>query len=160
TTLNAGGGSDIINVGSLTPATGGNVNAIAGGLTVNGQGNSDTLNVDDTGDAAANSGTLTSTQLTGLGMGASGITYGTVETLNINLRGGRNTFNVRSTNGPTTTTLNTGGGADIINVTTAASSPLRFEQFAYRRRIISTSDQGGNVNAIAGGLTVNGQGNS
>ena len=32
-TVNAGNGTDVINIGSLTPATGGNVNAIGALLT-------------------------------------------------------------------------------------------------------------------------------
>src|SRR5207302_11366152 len=114
TTVNAVAGADTINVGSLVPAVGGNVNAIHALLTISGDDGSDTLNVDDTGDGFANTGTLTSTTLTGLGM-ASGIVYGTLESVNVNLGSGGDTFTIASTS-PAVTTLNAGAGADTIDV--------------------------------------------
>jgi len=110
-TVNAGPGSDTINVGSDTS----NVNGIAALLTVNGNepsSGSDIINVDDTGDTSGNTGNLTSTQLYGLGM-ASGITYGTIETLNISLGLGEDTFTIQSTHSGSTT-VSTGAGADTI----------------------------------------------
>ena len=76
--------------------SGGNVDGIGALLTINGDGGADVLNVDDTGDSNANTGTLTSTTITGLDMGGS-ITYGTVETLNIGLGTGGDTFTIEST---------------------------------------------------------------
>jgi hypothetical protein len=113
-TINAGPGSDTINVGSDTS----NVNEIDALLTVNGDepsSGSDIINVDDTGDTSGNPGNpgnLTSTQLYGLGM-ASGITYGTIETLNISLGSGEDTFTIQSTHSGSTT-VSTGAGADTI----------------------------------------------
>src|SRR5260221_8290985 len=98
TTVNTGTEADTINVGSLAPATGGNVNAINALLTINGNDGADTLNVDDAGDSLANTGTLTSTTLTGLGM-ASGIVYGSLEAVNVNLGSGGDTFTIASTHG-------------------------------------------------------------
>jgi len=69
TTVNAGDGDDTIHVGSLAPDMGGTVNAIGGLLNVRGGTGTDSLTVDDSGDASDNSGTLTATTLTGLGMG-------------------------------------------------------------------------------------------
>ena len=71
-------------------------------LVVNGQGAADTLNVDETGEAARNTGFLTSTRIWGLGMPAStasaaGITYGSIEVLNISLGAGRDDFTILST---------------------------------------------------------------
>ena len=51
-------GADTVNVGSLAPATGGNVNGIGAVLTINGEGEADSLNVDDTADTLGNTGTL------------------------------------------------------------------------------------------------------
>jgi Ca2+-binding EF-hand superfamily protein len=103
TTVNAGAGDDTVNVGSLAPATGGDVNSISAALTINGDGGTnDVLNVDDTADSLANTGNLTSTQLTDLGM-AVGITYGTLETVNIDLGSGGDTFTISSTHTGTTT---------------------------------------------------------
>ena len=113
--LNGGLGNDTFNFGSLASATGGTVNNLVGLVTVNGGGNTDTVNVDDTGDTASNTGTLTASSLTGLGLG-NGINYCSVETLNINLGSGNDMFNVQSTNVITVTTLNTGAGANTINV--------------------------------------------
>ena len=115
TKLNTGAGVNVINIGSNTPATGGVVNGIQGVLIVVGSGN-DTMNVDDTGDTAGQTGILTATKLTGLGLGAAGITYSGLADLNINLGSGNDTFNVPNTNSTTVTTLNTGAGANIINI--------------------------------------------
>jgi hypothetical protein len=96
TTVNGGDDGDVINVGSnATPTSNvnGNLRGIAGALTVAGGAGVDVISVDDSGDTAANSGTLTATQLTGLGM-AGGITYGAIETLNIALGSGGNALNV------------------------------------------------------------------
>ncbi|MCL4179348.1 MAG: calcium-binding protein, partial [Verrucomicrobia bacterium] len=117
TTVNGGAENDTVNVGctaGATPATAGNVNGISALLTVNGDGHSDTLNVDDTSDTAANPGTLTGTQLIGLGM-SHGITYGTLETVNINLGSGGDTFTVESTH-VGTTTVNSNAGQDTVRV--------------------------------------------
>src|SRR5262249_18686374 len=89
TTVNAGNDTDTINVGSNAPNTGGNLAGIAALLTINGDaGTSDVLNVDDSGDALGSTGFLTATRIWGLGMPNStgtqnGITYGSVESLNI-----------------------------------------------------------------------------
>jgi acrosin len=118
TTLNNGSGHSTVNVGSLAPLTGGNVNGIQGALTVN-DDNYGTLNVDDTGSTAPNTGTLTNSTLTGLGM--AGITYNHLAALNISLGSGANTFNITSTSQNTATTLYvTQGSGDVINVGSVA----------------------------------------
>jgi len=139
TTLNTGAGTNVINVGSLTPLTGGVVSGIQGALIVVGSG-SDTLNVDDTGSTLAKTGLLTATTLTGLGMGAAGITYAGLSVLQVNLGSGNDTFNIQSTNLTTVTTLNTGAGTNVINVGSLA--PL----------------VGGMVNGIQGALILVGSG--
>ena len=55
----------------------------------------------DTFDTTDNTGTLTSTTITGLGM-AVGITYGTIEHLVISLGSGDDTFTIESTHGAAT----------------------------------------------------------
>ena len=162
TTINAGAGNDVIGVGSLAPATGGTVNAIAGALTINGDTGSDTLTIDDSGDTAANTGNLTATALTGLGMGPSGLTYGTVEILNVNLGpvvfGQINRFVVTGTAAGTVTTINGNTGADEIDVA-ATTGPTTVngggndDLFA----VGSSNRNGpGTLNNIAGPLTING----
>ena len=84
-------------------------------LTVNGDGDSDTLNVDATGDTAADTGALNSTSLTGLGL-ASGINYDTLEVLNISLGNFGDMFTIDSTQDKVVVTLNTGDGSDGIDV--------------------------------------------
>jgi Ca2+-binding RTX toxin-like protein len=140
TTVNTQAGYDTINVGSLAPAVGGAVNQIVAALIVNGgDANPDTLNVDDTGDAAPNSGVLTATQLTGLGMGV-GITYAAVESLNISLGAGGNTFHVKATAAGTATTLSSGDGNDTLAVDSNCALA------------------NGTVDGVVSGLTINGQG--
>ncbi len=125
TTVNGDTGNDTVNVGSTAgTAVAGNVNSINALLTVNGGADSgDVLNIDDSSDVSANTGSLTSSRITGLGMAANdatkGISYSGVPTLNITLGSGDDTFNIASTQSATTN-VRTGGGADIINVVTAA----------------------------------------
>ena len=57
----------------------------SGALVVDLQAGTDVLRVNDSGDTAGNTGNLTITTVTGLGMGAPGISYANVETLNIDL---------------------------------------------------------------------------
>jgi Ca2+-binding RTX toxin-like protein/Ca2+-binding EF-hand superfamily protein len=146
TTVNTGTGSsaNTVKVGSLAPFTGGNVNSIAAKLVVNGESSgNDTLNVDDTGDSTSNDGTLTSSRITGLGMGGGdttkGIQYSGVDTLNINLGTGGDILNVQSTSALTTVRTGTGIADDTVNVGSLAPST------------------GGNVNSLAGKLAVTGE---
>ncbi|HZI44911.1 MAG TPA: hypothetical protein VFD53_06815, partial [Ilumatobacter sp.] len=106
--LNAGEGADTINVGA------GSVNAIAALLSVDGQGGSDALNIDDSDDLERNVGTLTVGTLIGLGMGGS-VAYATMEELNIDLGSGADIFTVISTH-TGSTTVNGNGGDDTVNV--------------------------------------------
>ncbi|MBY5161789.1 choice-of-anchor D domain-containing protein [Salsipaludibacter albus] len=120
TTLLLGGGDDVVDVSSTGSPTGGTVNTILGALTIDGQGGSgagagDTVNVSDWADGADNTGELTSTLLTGLGMGADGITYAGLEYLNIRLGTGNDTFVVHSTHAGETG-LWTRAGNDTVDV--------------------------------------------
>ncbi len=169
TTVDGGNGSDTFNVGNIA----GTLNSIFVALILNGNdptSGSDVLNVDDTGDTEANTGdlagTLTATQITGLGM-ASGITYGTIETLNIGLGSNQDRFtifsthvgvtnldgndgadiiNVRTISG--TTTVNVGAGADTVNVGSIAAGVAGNPDI----------NSGGTVNGISALLTVDGGG--
>ncbi|HLP76604.1 MAG TPA: hypothetical protein VK327_06740, partial [Candidatus Paceibacterota bacterium] len=91
---------------------------IQGALIVIGSGN-DTLNVDDSGDTAANSGLLVPATLTGLGLGSS-ITYSGLTALNVNLGSGDDTFTVNDMTNETVTTIDGGTGAN--------SATLNFSQ--------------------------------
>src|SRR5260221_11522634 len=141
-TVNTGTEDDTVNVGSAAPGTLGNVNAINAPLTVNGDGGADTLNVYDTSDSAPNSGQLTATTLSGLGMGGS-IGYSTLETLKVNLGSGGDSFDILSTHLGTTTTLNTNSGDDTVNVVSTADQTF-----------VNTGDGGDFVNVLTiGGAT-------
>ena len=74
------------------------------------------MNVDDTGSTIAKTGTLTATTLTGLNMGPSGIAYSGLANLNIGLGSGGNTFLDQQHRGRHDTFLNSGNGADTVNV--------------------------------------------
>jgi hypothetical protein len=117
TTVNTGSGTkhNTINVGSLEPATGGMVNFIQGALIVEGNG-ADTMNVDDTGATAAKTATLTATTLTGMSMGASGITYNGLAKLNIDLGKAADQVDVKSSASGTTSTFVTQATGNTWNV--------------------------------------------
>ncbi|HMF18242.1 MAG TPA: hypothetical protein VKE98_13610, partial [Gemmataceae bacterium] len=116
TTISEGGGSNIVNVGSLAPATGGIVNNINGPLVVTSDPGA-TLSLDDTGSSGPKTGYLTSNTITGLGM-AGGITYSGMKNVNVNLGTGNDIFNIQSTSA--ITTVNGGAAFDVFNVGTLA----------------------------------------
>jgi hypothetical protein len=96
TTIGCGTGNDIVNVGSLAPAAAGVMDGIAALLTVNGQDGADTLNLDDSGDANDNTGTLSASAIGGLDMAGS-LSYTLFESLNLWLGAGSDTLTVVST---------------------------------------------------------------
>ncbi|MEX0958007.1 MAG: LEPR-XLL domain-containing protein [Burkholderiales bacterium] len=120
TTLRTHGGNDIIHVGSdatFVSNTGGHVNAINATLVIdagNGSG-FDTLTVDDSGDAADNSGVLTANSITGLGMTGGRIDYSGIEDLAIALGSSDDALTILSTH-QSDTRVHTGAGADTVNV--------------------------------------------
>jgi|GEM_PF-2970141 len=111
TTVNAGAGNDTVNVSSDAPTNLGTLNGLAAALFVYGNAGVDILNVSDIGDPTNNTGDLTSTQLTGLGMGGA-LTYGGFEILNITLGSGYDLISVHSTHTPGITNLDAGPGDD------------------------------------------------
>ena len=140
TNINSGTGDDTIYVGSgaglwhttqvpAVPADAngnkflnvqGDANAIQGEVSIDGGDGSDVVTVDDTQDAAPNTGLLTSDQIMGI-FGTGGLVdYSNLEALLIALGYGGNTFTVESTHGsPTkraTTSITTGAGNDLIYV--------------------------------------------
>ena len=165
TIVNAGLGNDIVNVGSLAQATDGNLDGIGALLTVNGDGGSDTLNLDDTGDASANTGTLTSTTIIGLDMTGGGITYDAIAILNIDLGTQGDTFTIASTHAGVTN-LNAHAGADIINIRTISgattvnggtgSETINIGSNAAGTLANPNINTGGIVDGIAALLTING----
>ncbi len=133
TTITTLSGSDSVYIGSLAPANGGNLNSIRASVTVNGDG-SDTLNVDNA-NGGPPTGTLTSSSLTGAGLGNGGIIhYNGLSTLNITLgnvgltvastaSGTTTNINIQSAGGQTSvTTLS--GATDTINIGSLAPKPV------------------------------------
>jgi hypothetical protein len=117
TTISTGGGTNLVNVGSLAPAAGGTADQIGGPLVLSNSPAGTTLNLDDTGSTAAKTGFLTSSTITGLGM-AGGISYTGVASVNVNLGSGNDIFNIQSTSAATT--VNGGAAYDVFNVGTLA----------------------------------------
>jgi uncharacterized repeat protein (TIGR01451 family) len=114
TTIQSGGGSDLVTVGDALNTLGG----IAGPLDVAG-GGSTTLNVNDQGNAAATTYTVSDTAVTSSAGPA--ITYSALANLTLNGGTGGNTYTVTATAGGTTTTVFTGGGGDAIAVQATGS---------------------------------------
>jgi hypothetical protein len=110
TILRTGVGDDTVNVGDPNRL----VDNIAAQLSIKGGGGFDVLNVDDSGDLVDNIGTLTDTQVLGLGMGGQ-IDYGTFEAINIYLGAGHDNFIIESTHRGTTD-LNTADGYDLVEI--------------------------------------------
>jgi hypothetical protein len=120
TTIGCGTGNDTVNVGSLAPAAAGVVDGIAALLTVNGQDGSDTLNVDDSGDANDNVGTISASAIGGLDMAGS-ISYTLFESLNLWLGAGSDILTVSSTHAGSSW-IAAGAGADTVNLRTIAGA--------------------------------------
>jgi Ca2+-binding RTX toxin-like protein len=117
TNIDTGPGSDSVglgSVGSTTVAVLGNLNSITS-VSVSGGDGTDTLVLDDSGDTAANTGTLTSTDITGLGM-LTGATYSGFESVTLHLGSGPDSFAVTSLAATTTAIINGNDGADTITL--------------------------------------------
>ena len=117
TTLDGGADDDRFNVGSEAPASGGTVDHVAGALLIIGGDGVDTLNVDDTGSTGDEVGTLTDHTLSGLGLGADGIDYSSLEFASINLGAGHDLLTILATHAGDTR-VRTGRGADTVVVET------------------------------------------
>ncbi len=135
TTINAGAGNDIINIGSPTNSLstiqgkvvvsgGANDAAPTSGPTIKGETNTlaegDILNVNDQGDAGGSTYTLDATKVTRTG-GIGTIEYGTIETLNLKTGEGVAIVKVDTTAPGVNTNITTQGAADDIDVTTTGA---------------------------------------
>jgi hypothetical protein len=130
-TINLGNGADTVTVNAaahpLTLNVGGDQAADAvtvtgtdAPLTISGGGGASTLTVDRTGVSANLSGSLSATQVGGLGLG--GISYSGLGNLNIDLGSGADQFAVSNTASGTTTRVTGRGGADLLTVERVSSS--------------------------------------
>jgi len=149
TTVNTGSGVNTVSIGTSIPST---VNGIQGALTIIGSGH-DSLSLDDSGSTVAKSGTLTTSTITGLGMG-SGITFSGLSLVSITLGSGGNTFTIASTPAATVL-LSSGKGNDTVNVqSTAAGSQTVVNTGAGT----NTVNIGNSLSLLAGLVTVTGNG--
>lgn len=158
TYVNTGAGADTVNIGSLEPQSGGLLSGIQGALTVAGDG-SDTMNVDDTGDTLAQSGVLTPTTLTGLGMAVTGIVYYGFSSLTISLGSGANTFTIDNTNAATATTLNSSSDNTINVMSTSGTTTVNMGPGSTINIGSLAPATGGVLSTIQGALIVTGTGN-
>jgi len=148
-TINTGAGNDIINVSSDAPTNTGNLDDIAGTVTIDAGAGSNTLNVVDatdlTGDTAV---VITNNKIAGLAGAADNVDINYTATAGT-FAGGINittsddaaagdAVNVQSTLAGGTTSIATGAGDDAINVSSDAPTNL------------------GNLDAIQGTLTIDG----
>jgi hypothetical protein len=168
TTLNAGAGSNAVNVlgttGNLVLTSGGNDTVtignngslanILGPINISKSGGSTFLGVNDSADATGQRASLANGSLTWTNYAAP-VTWesGAVTALTIWGGSGANTFNVQSTEAATPVTLNAGVGGDSINVGDAAN-PLDGIQGALfvngqRNTNLTFNDSSGNPGAAA-----------
>ncbi len=123
TTINAGSGDDLVQIGSQMPASGGTVNTMAGALEVNGQADNDSVVVDESGESAASIATLTANRLSGLGMGPNGLSYASIESFSLDLGSGDDTVTITGVSAPTRITG--GRGNDTLSASSAVTTPLQ-----------------------------------
>ncbi len=117
TTVNLGAGDDRLWIGSLaTPQNNRNglLDRALGLLIVSGGAGNDTIELDDSGDTKVNTGTITSTQVTGFG--SAGVQYGEIESLQIFLGTAADSATISSSSVNTSLLLDTGAGDDTIAV--------------------------------------------
>jgi hypothetical protein len=145
TTIDAGGGNDVVRIDSKGPVPGGVLDQVVSPLTVNGQAGTNALTLDDSGSAIGDQATLTPSTLgagaadTLFGAGGS-LAYNGFGFLTLNLGSGSDLVTVEGTAPGTTTTLNDGAGIDQVVVDSNGPVP------------------GGSVDGVRSKLTVHGQG--
>jgi len=125
TTVEAGTGDDWFDVGDIR----GRLNEISRLLTLRGDGDVDVLEIFDSGDRQANTGVLTGTRLTGLGMGSAdqsvvdpalGIEYAEFEELVLTTGSGDDDLTVSGVHAGETT-VRTSDGDDLIRIETGGA---------------------------------------
>ena len=126
TSVYGGAGDDrieiAVTVDGLHPNSLRRVDYINGALFINGEGGSDYVIVNDSGDSLSNTGYFEGTTVSGLGMGVSGsITFATAEQLEISLGEQNDTFYLRSAPAGVETRLKMNGGFDKVYVGNAAN---------------------------------------
>jgi acrosin len=113
-TIHGQAGSDTVILGMPAAGPPRSVQNITETVTIDNAGGATNLTVDDSGDSAAQTATISTTTIHGLAPGD--IIYSNLSMLTVNGGTGGNTFDVLSTAASAPVTLNTGTGADIVNV--------------------------------------------
>ncbi|MCP3934385.1 MAG: hypothetical protein GY708_03325, partial [Actinomycetia bacterium] len=113
TTINTGDGANAVVVGHNADG----VNRILGTLDLNAGSGVDSLTVNDSADGSSETGLLTPSTLTGLGMGDSdeGIVYGGFEQLDLSLSNGGNILTIAGVSVPTEVVSGSGNDEIIIS---------------------------------------------
>jgi hypothetical protein len=111
-------GVDSFNVGGLNAGSG-VLDQLLVPLKITG-GGADALNVNDAASSSAQTGSLSPTDIGGLG--SQGINYSGIASLSIGLGTGGTTFSVSNTHAGTSTTLNVGAGNNTIDLTDDSST--------------------------------------
>jgi len=154
TNLFAGAGMNTVTIGSAATSLGGLLDNIAGLLTITGGTASDILILDDSADTTNNTGALTSTMLTGLGMTGQ-IVYADIDDLQLLLGAGDDTFTIESTH-DASTMLRTADGNDTILVKTTAGHTTIESGDDDDTITVGTHDSD-TLETIAADLTISGQ---
>ncbi len=108
-------GTNIYNLGSLSPAIGGTLDLLNGAITISGTGH-DSLNLDDSASTLSKTGSLTPTAITGLAPAIAGIVYGGISQLAVNLGNGNDHFTIINTSAAQNT-VTTGSGNSTFSIT-------------------------------------------
>jgi hypothetical protein len=116
---------DFFNSNTVNVGNGGGLQNIRGSIFITNNNFSTTaVNVDDSGDSTARTGTVTATSVTGLGMAAgAAVNYAGVQLASLTVRAGGgvgNIINVESTAAGMTTTVTGGTGGSTINLSPTA----------------------------------------
>jgi hypothetical protein len=151
-TVNAGGGDDVIDVGTSDYGLG----ALQGIVSVDGQNGSDTVCIQGGKQVLGSTYTITSTSVTaGPIVGLGPIAYAGIESLVLNADNGNNSINVQSTTPGTAVTINAGGGADTINVGNSDGGLLALGGSVTVRGGDQGANQADTLNVIGGNQLLN-----
>ena len=149
--VQGGGGNDVVNLGNANSVAG-----IAGGVGIYAAPARSRVNVNDGSDNANHPNVmLTATGLNGLTPPTATIAFGPndLNGLTITVGNGNNTYTVANTQAGSATTLNTGAGADTVNVQ-ATSSPLTVNTAGNNNQVINLGNAG-TLAGITAAVTVN-----
>jgi hypothetical protein len=125
-TVDGGTGDDSVSVGTtvsgLHPDALRRVDFVAGAVTIAGGGGTDTVVLDDSGDAVANVGQLLGSTVTGLGITGS-VTVAAGTSLQVFLGAGDDLFHVAATATGVGVVIDSGAGADTVRVGSIRPGP-------------------------------------